>query len=369
MKKFLFFLFCLSIFDLIGQIVITSTNMPVSGDTCRYSRADLASIGDFTLTGAGMTWDFSSLDSTGQEVRKFVPASTTPYSFYFFGKYGEKTLDQVPIPSIPGFTLTMQNIYSFYKKNGTSSFNSVGTGVTISGAPIGATAQGTTSATIDDDELYLFPLTYLDHDSTTFRFATPNFTAVPFAYKKHGYRITDVDGYGTITTPYGTEACIRVVTTQYATDTIIINALAAPFNKLTFPNHVRSYQWLTLTEKIPYFEVSGSVVFGNFIPNQARYRDRKRNFVGVEEQVLNLALSVFPNPSTNELTVITPKYDGSIQAELTDIHGKLVFEKTLDNNSLIANQHRLDVTSLAKGMYILNLSAASGKQTLKISIQ
>lgn len=369
MKNFLFFLFSLSIFNLKSQIVITSTNMPVSGDTCRYSSADLTSIGDYTTTGAAMTWDFSTLDSTGQGIRKFVPASTTPYSFYFFGKYGEKTLDSVPIPSIPGFPLTMKNIYSFYKKNGLTSFNSVGVGITISGAPVGATAQGTTSATIDDDELYLFPLTYMAHDSTTFRFSTPSFTSIPFAYKKHGYRITDVDGYGTITTPYGTEACIRVVTTQYATDTIIVNALPVPFNKISFPNYTRSYQWLTLTEKIPYLEISGNVVFGNFTPTQAKYRDKKRNFVGIKEEALNLALSVFPNPSTHEITVITPKHEGAIKAELIDIHGKVVLEKTLENNSYMANQHRLEVSSLAKGLYILNLSTLSGKQSLKISIQ
>ncbi|MDF2453391.1 MAG: hypothetical protein K0S26_2895 [Bacteroidota bacterium] len=364
MKKLLFFLFCLSIFNLKSQISITSTNMPVSGDTCRYSNASLTSIGDYTTTGASWLWDFSALDSTGQDIRKFVPSSVTPYGFYFAGKYGEKTLDEVPIPSIPGFTLTMKNIYSFYKKNGTASFNAEGVGVTISNIPIGASPVAG-----NDDELYVFPLNYMNRDSTTFSFSTPTATIIPFAYKKHGYRITEVDGFGTITTPYGTDTCIRVVTTQYAIDSLIVNAAPAPFNRLGFPNYVRSYQWLTRNEKIPYLEISGNMIFGAFIPTQARYRDIKRNFVGIKEEALSLALSVFPNPSTHDLTVITPKYEGSIKAVLTDMHGKLVFEKTLDNNSLIANQHRLDVSSLSKGLYILNLSHLSGKQSLKISIQ
>ena len=358
---------CLSI-SAKSQISITSANMPVSGDTCRYSNASLSSVGDYTTTGANHTWDFSTLDSTGQGLRKFVPSSSTPYSFYFFPpKYGEKTLDSVPIPAIPvgGLTLSIKNIYSFYKKNGTTSFNAEGLGLTMSGIPIGTTAQGN-----DDDELYFFPLNYANRDSSTFNFSTPTFSAIPFTYKKHGYRITEVDGWGTITTPYGTEACLRVVTTQYSIDTIKITASQLPFPiKFGFQNYARSYQWLTLTEKIPYLEVSGNVVGGNFTATQARYRDILRSWVGIKEDNISLAVSVFPNPSTHQITIITPKNGEAIKAELLDMQGKIVVSSSLDNNSNIMNQHQLDVSSLAKGLYILNLSNLSGKQSLKISIQ
>jgi hypothetical protein len=350
-----------------SQISITQANMPNVGDTGRYSNATLSSVGDFTTTGANHTWDFSTMDSTGQDIRFFQPSSATPYSFYFFPpKYGEKTLDSVPIPAIPlgGMTLTIKNIYSFYKKNGTTSFNAEGLGLTMSGIPIGTTAQAN-----NDDELYFFPLNYGNRDSSTFNFSTPSFSAIPFTYKKHGYRITEVDGWGSITTPYGTEQCLRVVTTQYSIDTIKISALPAPFNKFGFPNYVRSYQWLTLTEKIPYLEVSGNLIGGNFTPNQARYRDILRPFVGIKEETLSLAISVFPNPSLGQLTVITPKNKAAISAEIVDLQGKTVYSEELSHNSEIANQHQLNVSSLAKGMYILNLSTGSVKQTLKISIQ
>ncbi|MES2760905.1 MAG: T9SS type A sorting domain-containing protein [Bacteroidota bacterium] len=363
---FLTFITCLSI-TLHSQISITVANMPSSGDTGRYSNAALASVGDYTTTGANHNWDFSTLDSTSQGLRIFKPSSATPYSFYFFApKYGEKTLDSVPIPAIPfgGMTLSIKNIYSFYKKNGTTSFNAEGLGLTMSGIPIGTTAQGN-----NDDELYFFPLNYLNRDSSTFNFSTPTFSAIPFTYKKHGYRITEVDGWGTITTPYGTEQCLRVVTTQYSIDTIKISALSPPFNKFGFPNYMRSYQWLTLTEKIPYLEVSGNMIGGNFTPTQARYRDVLRSWVGIKEESASLAISVFPNPSTGQLTIITPQNNAAITAEIVDLQGKTVYNKELSNNSEIANQHHLNVSSLAKGIYVLNLSSKSGKQSLKISIQ
>jgi hypothetical protein len=350
-----------------SQISITAANMPVSGDTGRYSNAALASVGDYTTTGANHVWDFSTLDSTSQGMRKFEPSNATPYFFYFpTPKYGEKILDSVPLPAIPlgGTTITIKNIYSFYKKNGTTSFNAEGLGLTMSGIPIGTTPTGN-----NDDELYFFPLNYLNRDSSTFNFSTPSFSAIPFTYKKHGYRITEVDGWGTITTPYGTAPCLRVVTTQYSIDTIKVSALPAPFNKFGFPNYVRSYQWLTLGEKIPYLEVSGNVVAGNFTPTQARYRDVIRSWVGIEEEQTTLALSVFPNPTANQLTIMTNQNRSSIKAELVDVQGKIVMSINLNDNSNIVNQHTIDVSLLAKGLYILNLSNLDGSQSLKISIQ
>ncbi len=370
MKKIVTFLsiYCFAI-SVNAQITITSANMPVVNDTGRYSNASLATVGDYTITGANYTWDFTTLDSTGQGIRKFVPSSSTPYVFYFFSpKYGEKTIDSIPLPAIPGSTLnlTMKNIYSFYKKNGTSSFNSEGVGVSIMGLPIGSTATSSSN----EDKLYLFPLNYGNRDSTNFKFSTPSFTAVPFLYKKQGYRITEVDGWGTIKTPYGTESCIRVVTTQYSQDTLTINQLPAGFNTFGFPNYVKSYQWLTLTEKIPYLEVSGSVLFGNFVPTQARYRDRIRyNFVGIKEEEKTLALSVFPNPSNTEITVIIPQSSQKVTAQITDLQGKSVLTKDLERNTGIINEHKIDVSALAKGLYMLNLVSGSQKQSLKISIQ
>lgn len=342
-------------------ISITSVNMPVINDTARYSVANLNSIGDYTITGANYVWDFSMLDSTDQQIRKFQPSLQTPYGFYFFPpKYGEKILDSFPIPGGLGFSV--KNIYSFYKKNGTISFNSEGLGLTMNGIPVGATYS-------DEDELYSFPLDYTDRDSTTFKLSTPSNTMIPFSYKKQGYRITEADGWGTITTPYGTAACLRVVTTQYSIDTITIAALPSPFNKVGFPNYTRSYQWLTLGEKIPYLEVLGNLVGANFIPTQAKYRDTKRNFVGMKEEENHFTFSVFPNPSCSELTVLLSQNESPVIAEITDLQGKNIKTQVLENNRSMINTHQLNVSNVAGGLYFLNLITNTGKQSIKISIQ
>ena len=333
--------------------------MPMSGDTIRYSNASLTSIGDYTTSGVNYNWDFSLLDTISQTIRKFEPALSTPYFYFGATGYGEKTADSVGVNPF-----LFKNIYSFYKKNNTK-FYVDGIGMTFSGFPI-------PNFYSDKDELYLFPLTYLNRDSSTFKFSTITTGTIP-AYSKQGYRITEADGWGTITTPYGTAQCLRVVSTQYSQDsikgTITLPIIGATPLNLGFPNYTKSYQWLTLGEKIPYLEVSGTVVAGNFVLRNIKYRDNKRSFVGIEEESIDLALSVFPNPTNTDLNIIIPQNTNDVVAEITDLQGKLILTKNLNQNSQIVNQHQIDVSNIAKGTYLLNLSTSKSKQTLKISVQ
>jgi hypothetical protein len=352
-----------------SQISITGSNMPASGDTVRFSNAQSTSVGNYTVTGANYNWNFSTLIPTGQAIRKFQASTSTPYFFYFLPpQFGEKTLDSLPLPSLPlGFpSISIKNIYSFYRKTPiigtTTSFDAEGLGLSLSSIPVGATFT-------DNDELYNFPLNYLDKDSTTFNLTTPTSSLIPFTYKKRGYRITKADGWGTITTPYGTANCLRVITTQFSIDTIKINALPAPFNKFGFPNYERKYQWLTLGEKIPYFEIIGTLVGTNFTPTQYRYRDVVRTFVGIEEQNQQIALSVFPNPSANQFTLIIPQNNQAVTGTLTDLQGKIVLTQQFLKNNDIVNQHQLNVSDLPKGIYILTLTTSLQKQNLKIIVQ
>jgi hypothetical protein len=348
-----------------AQISITNTSMPLSGDTIRYSSAALTSLGNYTATGANYVWNFSTLIPNGQKLREFKASVSTPYGFFFFPpKYGEKTTDTVKLPiAVPGIP-SITDIYNFYKKTATV-FATEGTGIKLSGFPV-------PNFFTDEDELYNFPLNYTDRDSTTFKFSTITSTLIPFVYKKQGYRITEADGWGSITTPYGTSNCLRVVTTQYSIDTlkgsITVGTFTVPLN-VGFPNYQRSYQWLTTTEKIPYLEVSGSLIAGNFTPTQVKYRDIIQSFVGINESDASLALSVFPNPTTGQLVIVTPQNNTAITAEITDLQGKVVLKQTLDQNLSIANQHTINVSNLVKGLYVLNLSTPSTKQTLKISVQ
>lgn len=368
MKKiYLFVIFVLPGMAAFSQspISLSNSNMPGSGDTLRYTNVQTtsASIGNYLQTGINYSWNFTTAVSTGEGRRDFKTALSTPYALYFLNlnEYGEKIAD-----TLAGGTgsITITNYYNFYKKQTSpASFIADGVGLTISGVPLPTYYS-------DKDELYLFPMTYPKYDSTTFKFSTPTTTLLPIKYSKQGYRITVVDGWGSVTTPYGTDNCLRLVTTQYSQDTTVITLPTStlfPFPlppiKLGFQNYQRSYQWITATSKIPYFEVSGNLVAGNFTPSAARYRGYNKTVAppppppppptgtvttSLNDETTDLGSDIFPNPVTDELQL-----RGSQPADvyIFDLSGKLILRLNAYRGS------NINVSTLEKGIYILNLKS------------
>lgn len=320
-----------------APITLTAANFPGSNDTLRYTNAQLSSVGNYTQTGANFIWNFSSLVYASQGLREYKLAIQTPYAFFFSPTdYGEKIAD-----NLSAGPLTINDYYNFYKKQTTpiNAFVADGIGMTFSSIPV-------PSYFSDKDELYTFPLTYADYDSTTFKFSTPTTTALPFTYKKQGYRVTKVDGWGSITTPYGTQACLRLVTTQYSKDTIKYSAFSFGFN-----NYQRSYQWLTATEKIPYFEVSGTLNGANFTPNQARYRDTYQNPAGIHENTNLSAIEFYPNPGSDKLWLnFTRK--GEFFVEVLDISGKVLKAENINSDNMAQS---IDIAELSSAIYIIKV--------------
>ena len=321
-----------------SPITLTAANFPGGNDTLRYTNAQLSSVGNYTQTGANFNWNFSTLVYNSQGVRDFKLALQTPYAFFFFGinEYGEKIAD-----NIAAGPLTISNYYNYYKKQTTpiNAFVADGIGMTFSSIPV-------PSYFSDKDELYTFPLTYADYDSTTFKFSTPTTTALPFTYKKNGYRVTKVDGWGSITTPYGTANCLRLVTTQYSQDTIKYSAFS-----FGFPNNQRSYQWLTASDKIPYLEISGALTGANFTPNLVRYRDTYQNPAGVHENTDLSAIEFYPNPGKDKLW-LTFTRSGEFLVEVLSVDGKVI--KTADLNSVNMAQS-IDIAELSPAIYIIKV--------------
>jgi hypothetical protein len=359
MKKLLLSAFLITGLTALSQITITNTNMPSAGDTLRLSIGSIASFPlNYATGGANETWAFDSLKPTSQMMRDFKTASSIN-PFFFSSTCGEKTADTLDL-----FIAKFSNIHNIYKKSA-SAFAQTGVSMQYTAAPFPIPSNYT-----DMDELYMFPLNYGDRDSTTFKFSTPSFSAIPFTYKKEGYRITEADGWGTLSTPFGQVQCLRVVTTQYSQDsiklTIPTGSITVPFN-IGFPNYIRSYQWLTLGEKVPYVEITGNMLFGAFVPTQVRYRDYPRTFVGVNEIPAEIALGIYPNPAVNELNIIIPK-NKNYNLEIYDASGHVIIQKQLNNENSI-NKHGIDVSGLASGIYLGKITDGKTVQNFKFNKQ
>src|SRR6185436_7728587 len=133
--------------------------------------------------------------------------------------------------SINAGPATMKNVWDFFK-NTTTKFTLEGTGFTLNGFPLA-------SDYTDPDEWYYFPLNYNDNDSGTFYVST----TVPGlgTYIQAGKRKNTVDGWGKITTPFGTFDTLRVRSVVTETDTIKITT-PFPFT-LPIPNNRVEFKW------------------------------------------------------------------------------------------------------------------------------
>lgn len=244
-----------------AQITITNNDMPGSGDTLRFSQSSLDTIveANIALSGANMIWDFSHLEARGQTVDEYQSSSQTPYAFFFFGanRYGKLEADSI------GFgQFQFKDVYRFYKGS-SSKFEIEGVGLKYSGFPI-------PSYYADNDEIYQFPLDYNDVDSSTFSYTLSLLTLG--SVHTSGDRINVVDGWGQITTPYGTFNALKITTDIISYDSISLGGLL----NLGFDNHQREVKWLANGEAYPIMKVSGAVTNGTFNATTVEYRDSFR---------------------------------------------------------------------------------------------
>lgn len=270
MNKYLLVLLMTAAVKLGAQIQITQSHMPSINDTIRYSSAAGTSF-NFVQKGANYNWNYSNLGITGQGLYKYEAVTSTPYSILLlsklpFGAIGYKVAD-----SIGAGQFSFKNLYNFYEKK-SNVWRAVGTGFTLSALPV-----PTGGIYSDFDEIYTLPLNYNDSDFTTFQVTTPlgNQLLTLGSYKQKGTRTNKVEGWGTITTPYGSNInCLKIKSVVTEIDSIKIST---PAVNLGFPADRVEYRWLSTTEKIPVLEVVGTEVGGIFTPNQVRYRDRFRS--------------------------------------------------------------------------------------------
>ncbi len=76
------------------------------------------------------------------------------------------------------------------------------------------------------------------------------------------------------------------------------------------------------------------------------------------------ALSIFPNPSNNELNIqINSDKNSTANLSITDLTGKIVYSENISITDLYTQ--KIDISSFGKGMYFLNLKNDSGLMIVK----
>lgn len=339
-------LLCLAPLLCNAQTSITINNFPNSGDEFIYSNTNTNGI-DLTLTGANINWDYSSLTSVNYDTAKYVTVTSTPFAYQFYfnnvflypnhkADYGIEGIE------INAFNqVTISEVYNFHKKNN-SSLEMVGFGANINGVPASIKYD-----TID--QLYPLPLTFGGSDSTSAYYLLD----VPSlgTYGQHIQRKVEVDGWGSIATPYQTyNQCLRVKTTLYQRDTL---KAEQPFSLpgVAFNRPIQTtYEWFSNGIGVPVFSVTQQ---GNTISN-AKYIDANTSNIKLNKN--NFDLAIFPNPSNSIINISTSNEKANMK--LIDLSGKVIYNGSYKS--------QIDISEYPKGQYFIVLSYNNEKGVLTL---
>lgn len=334
-----------------SQTTIESTETPEAGDTIRLSNAVISQTLDYQTTGADVTWDFSALQFNGQKRNDYMPVSTagsfvqivfgnfapTKYKASYYVANNTLPLGNLP-PQLP---ISITDISQFCR-NTADSLTFIGFKMTVNGQVIPAKSD-----TIETK--YHYPIEYGNsHSSRGYTYLNLN-PAYDGIWIQHRYRQTEVDGYGSITTPFGTFDALRIHHRIQETDSFYVSI--SGFNTwIRIPVPVsHEYEWRASEEKEPILKITTSEIQGSEQITGVEYRNVFT--VGLNEN--DLEVSVYPNPVTDVLVVSSTEPFESYAIFSAD--GKQVKAGKL----IPSVQQLIDVEPLLNGTYFIRLQSGT----------
>lgn len=343
MKKITLLLSLFIAINAIGQISITSSDMPVPGDTLRSSIAFNMDEFDFSRTGPDYNWNFSTLIPIEQRVDSFITVTETPVTFWpFFITSANLVTKFNPSSLLPG--LPSAEAYRFLQNNN-NSYTDAGYGIIFEGTPLPLKFA-------DADEIYQFPMTYGQswNGEAGLEIGLPDVGYLMIERSREN----EIDGWGSLTTPFGTFEVLRYRSEVDEYDSLFIEE--GGIGQAIQRNYTE-YHWLAKETGIPLLQVTIDEQVGS----TAIYRDSARFItVGINTQFAERSkLTVYPNPTSNLFT-ISHQAKASSQAELSiyDLQGILVAKQSI---ALRKGENKLKLSAtdynLKSGIYTLQIIA------------
>lgn len=337
-----------------SQITINSADFSDGGDGTWMSTTADPQI-DFATTGPNVTWDYSNLAFQTQEYKEYFDLSGASVLVNFiFGAFANVNYQAtnfasstaIPVDQITQFLpVTITDIFQF-SKNSSSAINSVGYAISVDGNELPFKSD-----TIETR--YALPMNFGDtYESRGYSNIdlNPIYNGI---WRQHRVRQSEVDGWGSITTPFGTFDALRVRHYIQESDSIYFDLGGfATWIPLPIPDSY-IYEWWTNGEKEPVLRISTSLFGGNETPTTIEYIDEYQGpGAGIGE--LAAEIHVFPNPTVDFLNI-----EGLDQAvyNILSMDGKLQLEGSTSGNA------QIDVRSLNAGSYVLLLNSGKSIQS------
>lgn len=350
----------LSVSESFSQITITNADVASAGDTVRFSTASPLSVVDLTLTGTNYTWDFSSLQPVSQDVDTFLSVTSTPLVyvlvFGFSSNVAKKGFDLSALPAVP-----VSDIYNFYNRS-SNNYRQTGFGASLNGI--------TTPLSFNSpDIIYDFPVNFgnIDSSDSDYSLSIPGLASAVGSQR----RVNEVDGWGSITTPYGTFNALRIKSTITGEDSLYLDTLGQGFaapRPLT-----REYKWLANGQDIPVLEiVTSELVAGIETISSIRYKDSLRTTGLSSIPYLATDPYLSPNPSRNHdvLATLDLQQSAEVEIHIRSIEGKLLDQKVIYLNSGKQNiLVKSSSLSLSPGVYLVSFVVQNEQHTIRMVVE
>ena len=279
-----------------APVSIGQADMPVVGDTLRLSQGLTVGV-SFQQTGPNQTWSYATLTPVGQRVAEFLdPLSGGGLVAFTFGPLGGvnrasvATPTQLPIDSLPGGGLTFGDLRAYFRTQA-ASYKQVGFSAAVSGF-----AVPVTFAAGRQDFIYRFPLTYGSAADSSDSYFEANVPGTVFLAQQQN-RVNRVDGWGSLTTPFGTFNTIRLRTRLDTYDSLVLTG-QMPI-ALQLPTRYE-YKWLAPGQRVPLLTISTALVGGQETVTGVEYRDIYRRITfptGLPAATATAAVTLTPNPA------------------------------------------------------------------------
>jgi hypothetical protein len=241
--------------------------------------------------------------------------------------------------SVPGFEVS--EAFNFNKNSG-SSFKMTGNAASLNGIPI-------PNKFVEDDIIYKFPMNYGNVDSSLSSYGMD----IPGLGYMGGWkkRVNHCDGWGELTTPYGSFQTLRLRSDIVQYDSVYIDSLGFG---LPFYRNYTEYKWLGDNFGIPL-----CMVTDNGISPSISYIDSVRSlFVGIQPELeIKNTINIFPNPANNNSFSIELRLEETSHTIITIRNSKgEIIQKLLDENirqGEFIRKFDLNGEGLSKGLYFI----------------
>ena len=341
-----------------AQITINSADVTHSGDFYTVSTGIAFTGMDATTTGPNYTWDYSLLTASSTTTDTIFDESATGslLSFYYIDNaFNSNRSNQAKHGnSFTLGTVSVDAVWDFYY-NTSASFNEPGFGAIVNGAPLPIPYSSR-------DIIYSFPLTFNSTNTSNFGYALDLTTTLGLYYRVQKSRTNLVDGWGSVTTPYGTFNCLRLKSTIIEVDSIYIDSLGFGFS--TPPITTNEYKWLASGKGIPVLQINTTV---GGVVSQISYRDSlTATFVsGIVASKTDGV--IFPNPTSNEAYLrLNSGLSGNFKFEIFGIEGNLISSEVIQlSQDTRMSSLNIERKNLVGGDYLLRISGPNNFELSK----